>query len=139
MMFDPNVALKQWLGGETSITNLVPANRIVSGDLPQGANPGANENWITFYCRGGLGHPEIKNVIYPSFAITFWGPKDGNVAARAVYLAFRDFAFNAVINPVTEATIMVAEEEVMLQDTSDPATEWFKGVTYWRVTMRANS
>lgn len=136
-MFDAAVAFRQWLVGESTITDLVPAAKIVGGDLPQGANPGAGEKWITFHIRGGEGHSEIRDLVYPSFAITFWAKKDGLIDAREVYRAFRDLGYNTQSEAVSEAVIICAEEEVQGQDLTDPDTEWAMCVTYWTVTMRS--
>jgi hypothetical protein len=138
-MFEPIVAFREWLIGAGSITALVPAGHIAGGDLPQGANPGAGEKWITFHVRGGAAHSEIRDIIYPSFAITFWAARDKILDARAVYAAFRDLSYSTSNLSVAEAMIVAAEEEVIGQDVTDPSSEWSMCVTYYRVTMRANS
>jgi hypothetical protein len=136
-VFDVDVAFRQWLSSDPTITALVPPAQIVAGDLPQGANPGAGEAWITFRVRGGAGHSEIVDLVQPSFVITFWTQKDALFSARRIYRAFRDIGYSVLNAVVDEAVILCAEEEVMGQDLSDPATEWSLCVTYWTFTIRA--
>lgn len=138
-MFDSNVALRELLIASTELTNLVPVTNIVSGDLPQGANPEANEVWLTFRTRGGKGHEEIQQWRDISFSFTVWAQPNGDVAARTIYNALYDVLYNALNVEVDEATVVCAKEEVAGQDVTDPADGWAMCVSYWLISLRANS
>jgi hypothetical protein len=138
-MFDTDIAFRQWLISETTITDLVPAEHIRAGDLPQGANPGAGERWITFRPMPGPGHPEIRDYVEQVVHVVFWAPKDKNLQVREAYRALRDLVYAVIMKAVSEATIMCAEEVLSLQDVSDSSAEWAMGITDIQVKMRSNS
>jgi len=137
-MFNVNVAFRQWLISETTLTDLVPAAHIVEGDLPQGANPGAGERWITFRPMPGGGHPEIRDYVEQVFHVVFWAKKEGNLQVQEAYLSLRDLVYAVLMNSVDEATILCAEEVLSLQDVSDSSAEWAMGIADFQVKMRAN-
>jgi hypothetical protein len=92
-MFDVDIAFRQWLVSETTITDLVPAAHIMGGDLPQGANPGAGERWITFRPMPGAGHPEMRDYVERVFHVVFWAGKEKNLQTREAYRALRDLMY----------------------------------------------
>jgi hypothetical protein len=138
-MFDVDIAFRQWLVSETTITDLVPAAHIVGGDLPQGANPGAGERWITFRPMPGAGHPEMRDYVERVFHVVFWAGKEKNLQTREAYRALRDLMYAVLMKPVSEATIMCGEEVLSFQDVSDSTAEWSLGIADFQVKMRSNS
>jgi hypothetical protein len=137
-MFDVDIAFRQWLISETTITDLVPAEHIVAGDLPQGAKPDNGERWITYRPMPGAGHPEIRDYVERVFHIVFWAKKDGNLQVREAYRALRDLAYSLIMKTVDEATILCADEVLSLQDISDSSAEWAMGIADYQLKMRAN-
>lgn len=138
-MFDVDIAFRQWLTGETTITDLVPAEHIRGGDLPQGADPSKGERWITFRPLPGPGHSEIRDYVEQGFHVVFWAKKDGNLLVREAYKALRDLVYSVLMTQVSEATIMCADEVLSLQDVSDSSAEWAMGIADFQLKMRANS
>lgn len=137
-MVDATTTFVNWVGAGSGIGG-VPATRIVGGDLPDGAKPGAGEEWITLRCRGGESYPEIPDWIKPSFEVACWAADP--VTARQIYLAFREIVHGALGVTVSvagydDAFIAVALEEVQGQDVTDPETGWALVISYYQLTMR---
>lgn len=135
-MIDATEAMRQWLTSSSDLLALVPAARIVAGELPEHANPDAGQQWLTFFARGGPRHPEIKDLINASFGLTCWSRKGDHLGARAIYRAVSDLVYATLNQQVDEGVIIAAIEEVSGQDTTDPGTGWAICVCYIGLLLR---
>lgn len=141
-MIDSSVTLRQFLLTSTDILNAIGGieKRIVVGELPEGADPGAGQFWITVRSRGGIPHKEVPT-FGDSFEIVVWGAKNAIVQCRAISGFIYDLAHGAVgvyVGSPLVGFIVNCFAHTTPQDLIDTATQWAMSVNYYDAQFRAD-
>lgn len=136
-MLDPNAALIAWLTSSPDLTNLVGGN-IFSPYLPEGFSAMEGQKGVVVRTRGGSTHPEITELIEPSFAIEAWAMEAPT--AKQIYGLIHDLLHGATsVNLGAKGFVVLAQEEVFGQDILDPETHWAMVVSYYKLMLRGSS
>lgn len=136
-MIDANAAVLAWLRSSPDLAALVGTN-ILSPVLPPGFSTETGAKAVVVRSRGGHRHPEIQDLITPSFAIEAWA-KESPDAVR-IYNLISDIIHGAnSVDLGSAGYIIAAQEEVFGQDIIDPATHWAMRMGYFAIDMRAGS
>jgi hypothetical protein len=135
-MVDSNAVLLEWLTTSPAadpLLAIVPAGQIIAGDLPEGAAPQSNQQWITFKTRGGLSDPEVA-ITQAHFELTCWA--GDSKTARSIYRAIFDLVHGRTGLQLTNGFVLAALEQIAGQDLTDPYTYAAQVVAYFDLTLR---
>jgi hypothetical protein len=136
-MIDPNTAMVTWLQSSPDLAALV-GSHVFTPYLPEGFSCADGKKAIVVRRRGGSRHPEISELLEPSFEIESRALT--SLAARQIAGVVSDLVHGATsVDLGTAGFVILAQEEVAPQDLIDPETHWPMSVAYYLVKMRSGS
>lgn len=134
-MIDPNTAMLTWLKSSPDLAALV-GNNIFSPVLPEAFTCANGSKALVVRRRGGSRHPEIAELLAPSFAIEAWALD--SLDARHISGIVSDLVHGATsVDLGVAGFVILAQEEVAPQDVIDPSNRFALSFAYYKVELRS--